>query len=74
MLNRSIDYCRLQIIAVRWQNDMNYRQLFQNNLEKALAEYPLTPEEKRVIVEWHNLPGNELEALINKGAIFTLSK
>jgi hypothetical protein len=74
MLNRSIDYCRLQIIAVRWQNDMNYRLLFQNNLEKALAEYPLTPEEKRVITEWHKLPGNELEARINKGVIFTLGK
>ncbi len=74
MLNRSIDYCRLQIIAVRWQNDMNYRLLFKNNLEKALAEYPLTLEEKRVITEWHKLPGNELEARINKGVIFTISK
>jgi hypothetical protein len=74
MINRSIDHCRLQIIAVRWQNDMNYRLLFHNNLEKALAEYPLTPEEKRVISEWHKLPGNELEARINKGVIFSLSK
>lgn len=70
MINRSIDYCRLQIIAVRWQNDMNYRLLFQNNLEKALAEYPLTLEEKRVIAEWHKLPGTELEAMINKGSLF----
>lgn len=72
MINRSIDYCRLQIIAVRWQNDMNYRLLFQNNLEKALAEYPLTPEEKHVIMEWHKLPGSELEAMINKGILFLM--
>ena len=69
MINRSIDHCRLQIIAVRWQNDMNYRLLFQNNLEKALAEYPLTPEEKRIVSEWHKLPGSELEAMINKGVL-----
>lgn len=70
MAVRPVDYCRLQIIAVRWQNDMNYRITFHENLEKALSEYPLTAEEKRIIEQWHDLPGNELEARINKGLIF----